>query len=43
MIADSFTKLTEDVTEPRAKGLDFFTEEETAEKNEYHVYSLWED
>ena len=25
------------------KGLDFFTEEETAEKNEYRVYSLWED
>ena len=32
------------VTEPpRVKGLDFFTEEETAEKNEYHAYSLWED
>ena len=25
------------------KGFDFFTEEETAEKNEYGVYSLWED
>lgn len=26
-----------------ARILDFFTEEETAEKNEYGVYSLWED
>ena len=25
------------------KEYDFFTEEETAEKNEYGVYSLWED
>ena len=32
------------VTEPpQAKSVDFFTEEETAEKNEYGVYSLWED
>ena len=40
---DSVGKEYTDSDVTYSKGLDFFTEEETAEKNEYGVYSLWED
>lgn len=43
IITDSFQKFSEDVSDPRAKGYDFYADSETTEGTGYPVYNPWED